>query len=55
MKNENGVTLQDLIDNANKLELDPVNIYLITADGNPIVEVDDESMPDLWFLGDAEV
>ena len=54
MNKENGLTLADLLQHAELSNLDPSTIYLLAADGNPIVSVDDE-MPDLWFLGDEDI
>lgn len=52
LKGQNGLTLSDLVNHANALGLDVAEIYLISSDGSPIVEVDSESYSKLWFLGD---
>lgn len=53
MRNENGLTLADLIAIYQSGDLLPEQIFLLTADGQPIIELDIPSdTPDLWFLGD---
>ena len=55
MKKDNGLTLQDLVNQAETNQMDFSKIYLLTSDGQPITEIDfSDEVPDLWFLGDEE-
>ncbi len=55
MRNENGVTLQAMINLAETSGINPERIFLLLADGNPItVATFDEDVPELWYLGDDE-
>jgi hypothetical protein len=55
LKKNNGLTLLDLINHANNLGIASEDIYLLTSDGNPIIEIDSDTYPDLWFLGDDDI
>lgn len=53
MRNENGMTLLDLLVLAESKSIDPSKIFLLTSDYQPITEVDfSDDFLNLWFLGD---
>ena len=55
IRNDNGLTLQQIVEFADQYAINPEKVYLLQADGNPItVATFDEDVPELWYLGDDE-